>query len=86
MVSVQNEDRIGIVESWLSSEIDDSEVHVPNFQVCHLDRDRQGGNVLLYVKNEFLFLNSRDFNVTQTQCQLFCKITVLVPQHKQLCS
>ena len=55
MVSVYNPDCICIVESWLSPDIDDSEVHIPNFQVCRLDRNRHGGGVLLYVKDEFHF-------------------------------
>jgi len=47
-----------ISETWLSSEIDDSMVHIPGFKLFRLDRkklnekgnDKRGGGVAIYVK------------------------------------
>ena len=36
-----------IVESWLSEDIEDSELIIPNYQVLRLDRNRHGGGILL---------------------------------------
>ena len=40
-----------IVESWLSEEIEDSEVSIDDYQLIRLDRNRHGGGVLLYIHN-----------------------------------
>ena len=40
-----------IVESWLSEEIEDSEVSIDDYQLIQLDRNRHGGGVLLYIHN-----------------------------------
>ena len=38
-----------IVETWLSSDILDKEIHLPGYQLLRLDRNRHGGGILLYV-------------------------------------
>ena len=40
-----------VVETWLSSDISDSELSLPNFQSFRLDRSRHGGGILVYVKS-----------------------------------
>ena len=46
---------ICIVESWLSSEINDCEILIPGFQLYRFDRHHHGGGVLnMYVSDEFL--------------------------------
>ena len=36
-----------IVESWLSQDIADSELFIPNYSIVRLDRNRHGGGVLI---------------------------------------
>ena len=38
-----------IVETWLCSEINSSEIDIPGYQLYRKDRNRQGGGVLMYV-------------------------------------
>ena len=38
-----------VVETWLGEEITDSEISLPDYQLYHLDRNRHGGGVLMYV-------------------------------------
>lgn len=40
---------ICITESWLCSDIMDNEISIPGYQVVRLDRNRNGGGVLMYV-------------------------------------
>ena len=44
-----------VVESWLSSEIDDSEISIQGYNVVRLDRTRHGGGLVIYVHNVFIF-------------------------------
>ena len=54
VVDVNNPDIICIVETWLSSEILDSEVTLPGYQVHRLERNRHGGGILVYVRDSFV--------------------------------
>ena len=54
IVEVNNPDIICIVETWLSSEILDSEVALPGYQVHRLDRNRHGGGIPVYVRDSFV--------------------------------
>ena len=42
---------ICLTETWLSSSMPDSEIAITGFKVYRLDRNRQGGGVLIYVSN-----------------------------------
>ena len=44
---------ICIVETWLSDEIDDREIFIPEFQLFRNDRNRLGGGVFMYVSSMF---------------------------------
>ena len=44
---------ICIVKTWLSDEIDDSEIFIPEFQLFRNDRNRHGCGVLMYVSSMF---------------------------------
>ena len=46
-------DIICVVETWLSSDISDSELEITNYQIFRRDRDRHGGGVLMYVHSSF---------------------------------
>ena len=54
---------IGVTETWLSSEIHDSEVQLPNMTAYRCDRsDRLGGGSMLYVSS---LLPSRSPTITE---------------------
>ena len=44
-------DIIYITESWVCSEITDNELHIPGYHLTRLDRNRNGGGVLMYVSS-----------------------------------
>ena len=44
---------ICITESWLSGDIQDSEILIPGYQSLSNDRNRHGGGVLMYVSHRF---------------------------------
>ena len=48
-----NPDVICITESWLSGDIQDSEILIPGYQSLRHDRNRHGGGVLMYVSHRF---------------------------------
>ena len=51
LCSLYNPDLVCIVESWLSSDISDNEILIPNYSIFRLDRSRHGGGILVYVKS-----------------------------------
>ena len=48
-------DVICLVETWLCEDILDSEIHIPNYFILRLDRNRHGGGVALYIHNSILY-------------------------------
>ena len=48
-------DIICITESWLSSDILNCEIAIPNFNIVRRDRNRNGGGVTVYIKDCFEF-------------------------------
>ena len=60
-----------VVESWLSSEIDDSEISIQGYNVVRLDSTRHGG--VIYVHDMFsysvLFKGSPDFELLTLSCK-----------------
>ena len=44
-------DVICIVESWLSSDIDNIELSIPGFTIFRRDRSRHGGGIIVFVRN-----------------------------------
>ena len=47
-------DVICITESWLCSDILDSEILISGYQTMRLDRNRHGGGVLMYVLDKYI--------------------------------
>ena len=72
-VSVLNVDVIGVTETWLTSDISDSEMQLAGYEMFRKDRDNaRGGGVLLYVKH---FLTPSEFYTSVTfHDQVWCKI------------
>ena len=48
-------DIICITETWLCSDISDSELHIEGYSLVRLDRDRQGGGVAIFVNHLLSF-------------------------------
>ncbi len=48
-VLFQKPDIICIVETWLSEDVTDNELLLPDYQVYRLDHNRHGGGIVLYV-------------------------------------
>jgi hypothetical protein len=56
---------IGVTETWLDNTISDSEISIPDFSIVRNDRDRHGGGVCVYVKDNINFNCRNDiFDVT----------------------
>ena len=51
---------IGITESWLDSTITDNEVKIHGYNIVRNDRNREGGGVCIYVRNNLAFLQRAD--------------------------
>ena len=58
LIEISNEKNlhiIGIVETWLHSNIDNGEINIPGFTIYRKDRDGQrGGGIILYIKNNLI--------------------------------
>ena len=50
--TVGNYHVICVVESWLCNTIADSEIQLPGYSIFRRDRDRRGGDILIFVKND----------------------------------
>ena len=48
-------DIVCIVETWLGSDVLDSEICIPDYELTRLDRDRHGGGVIIYVAGHLPF-------------------------------
>ena len=48
-------DTVCIVETWLGSDVMDSEICIPDYELTRLDRDRHGGGVIIYVADHLPF-------------------------------
>ena len=44
-----------LTETWLCSDILDSELHISNYTIARQDRNRHGGGVAIYIHNAFSF-------------------------------
>ena len=53
LCSANNPDIVCLVETWLSADILDTEVSIPNYSILRLDRNRHGGGVALYFVTRF---------------------------------
>ena len=53
-MEAHNPDMICIVETWLCPDVLDSEIALPGYQVYRKDRNRHGGGVLIYVRDNFV--------------------------------
>ena len=60
MAKLSNAAVIGITESILDNRILDSEIQIDNYQILRCDRNRKGGGVACYVRNDLRYIE-KDF-------------------------
>ena len=53
LCNIYKPDCIRIVESWLSGDVLDGELCIDGYNIIHLDRNRHGGGVLLFIYSVF---------------------------------
>ena len=67
LVQAHNPSMICVVETWLSSDIADSEISLEDYHIIRLDRNRHGGGVLIYIHSslswDILFNGSFDLEL-----------------------
>ena len=52
-MEAETPDVVCITETWLSEEISNVELSIPNYHIFRLDRNRHGGGVIVYVISSF---------------------------------
>ena len=53
--TIYHPDIICIVESWLCTDISDSEISIQGYSIIRSDRNRHGGGVLIYLQSMFTY-------------------------------
>ena len=71
---------IGITEAKLDNYILDSEIQIDNYQILRCDRNRKGGEVACYVRNDLSY-NEKDFFPEKIENLLF---EILLPKTKPI--
>ena len=79
LISIDTPDIVGVTETWLHSEISNSEVQVPGYKIFRQDRtdtiNGRGGGVLLYVKESLNCVDvSNKFSCGFSNC-MWCEIS-----------
>ena len=72
---------IGISETWLDDSIFDSELLLPNYTIQRHDRNRNGGGVCVYIRNDISFNRRTDLENTDLEV-LF--VELLLPKTKPI--
>ena len=72
---------IGITESKLDSSILDSEIKIEGYDVIRCDRNRHGGGVACYVKNDICFNQKMDIFSSDIENILF---DILLPNSQSI--
>ena len=49
LCAANNPDAVCLVETWLSDDVLDNEIFIPNYSIVRLDRNRHGGGVAIYI-------------------------------------
>ena len=61
IVTQSDIDIMTLSETHLCSSIDDNEVSIPGYTCLRRDRNRNGGGVAMYIKNDLIFLRKDEF-------------------------
>ena len=46
---------LSITETWLDDSVSDGEIHIKNYSIVRRDRNRNGGGVCVYIRNDVAF-------------------------------
>ena len=72
---------IGISETWLDDSITDAEIAIGGYSVLRHDRNREGGGVCVYVRNDFAFNPRPDLHDDRIEAIWF---DLLLPKSKPI--
>ena len=53
---------IAVTETWLANPICDNEVCIPGYSIQRKDRNREGGGVCIFIRNNINFNRSSDID------------------------
>ena len=72
---------IALSETWLDDSVTDAEICIEGYSVLRRDRNRHGGGVCLYIKNEIAFNPRSDLNSDQIETVW---VDLLLPKSKPI--
>jgi hypothetical protein len=70
-----------ISETWLDSSVYDGEIDSQNYTVLRNDRNRNGGGVCMYIRNDISFYVRYDLSNNTNEC-IF--VEILLPRNKPI--
>lgn len=70
-----------VSETWLDNTIMDNEIYINNYQITRKDRNRQGGGVCIYVRNDIIFNHRSDLNHDELEAVW---VELLLPRTKPI--
>ena len=68
-------------ETWLDATVNDGEVAVPGFKVIRRDRNRNGGGVAMFIKDDIAFNTRPDLEVDGLEATW---VELLLPKTKRI--
>ena len=72
---------IALTETWIDNSVTNSEISIDGYTVLRKDRNRHGGGVCLYIKNNIAFNQRDDLNKDNIET-LF--VDILLPRYKPI--
>ena len=72
---------ISITETWLDNSVSDAEINIENYTDVRRDRNRNGGGVCVYIRNDFAFSVRSDL---QTDNDEILFVELLLPKTKPI--
>ena len=83
LIDNTNQDIIFGTETWIDSNIKDSQIFPPGFQIFRKDRNCSGGGVLIAIKDIFIATSVPEL---QTDCEIvWCKLELMGHKAIYLC-
>ena len=73
-VILENPDIICIVETWLSDEVNDTEIQIPGYSIIRKDRNRHGGGVCVYISHAVTSISHLPLHRQELEC-IFLRVT-----------
>ena len=72
---------IAVTESWLDNTIHDNEVCIPGYSIQRKDRNREGGGVCMFIRNNINFNRRSDIDNDDFE---FLAIDIMLPKSKPI--